>query len=47
MKEKPKNIKYGDQLGDLVFEGYFEHITINKSREIDTKIIKKDLKNIF
>jgi hypothetical protein len=38
-KEEPKNIKYGDQLGDLVFEGYFEHITINKSGEI--KIPKK------
>ena len=30
-REEPKNIKYGDQLGNLVFEGYFEHITINQS----------------
>lgn len=30
-KEEPKGIKYGDKLGDLVFEGYFENIKINKS----------------
>ena len=30
-KEEPKDIKYGDKLGDLVFEGYFKNISINKS----------------
>jgi len=27
----PKGITYGDKLGDLVFEGYFKNISINKS----------------
>ena len=31
MKEEPKGIKYGEKLGDLVDEGYFENIEINKS----------------
>jgi hypothetical protein len=31
---RTKNIKYGDKLGDLVFEGYYDHITINKSGEV-------------
>jgi hypothetical protein len=31
LKEEPIGIKYGDKLGDLVFEGYFENIIINKS----------------
>lgn len=35
--EQPKNIQYGYELGDLVFEGYYEHITINKSGEIRDK----------
>jgi len=30
-KEEPKGIKYGENLGDLVFEGYFQNIKINKS----------------
>jgi hypothetical protein len=29
--EEPKGIKYGEKLGDLVFEGYFQNIKINKS----------------
>lgn len=33
-KEEPKNIKYGDKLGDLVFEGHFKNISINKSGTI-------------
>ena len=33
-REEPKNIKYGDKLGDLVFEGYFENITINQSGQV-------------
>jgi len=35
--QEPKNIKYGDKLGDLVFEGYYDHITINKSGEVRDK----------
>jgi hypothetical protein len=31
LSEEPKGIKYGNKLGDLVFEGYFENIKINKS----------------
>jgi hypothetical protein len=30
-KEEPKGIKYGDKLGDLVFEGYFQNIKINNN----------------
>lgn len=29
--EEPKNIQCGLELGDLVFEAYYEHITINQS----------------